>query len=88
MSTDGRNATETYRVRTGQTWFLVDPTMPRAAIEPGDTVVLYPVAGDAQVAVVQQFGESLVFASLAGEHFAVRARDIAAMHLAVVDEED
>lgn len=88
MARDGRTATKPYRVRTGDSWFWVDPTMPRAAIEPGDTVVVYPVGGEAVVAVLQQLGEKVIFASLAGERFEVGPHHIAAMHLAAAEEED
>ena len=89
MAKDGRTATQPYRVRTGDTWFWADPTMAREEIEPGDTVVLYPAEGDAVIAVLQHQAEdaALVFSSLSGEHFAIKARDIAAMHLAAPDEE-
>jgi hypothetical protein len=86
---DGRNATEPYRVRAGRTWYWVDPTVPAAELEPGDTVVIYPASGDTQVVELQSRGDAdpLVFAGTDGERFDVPARDIAALHLAVVDTE-
>jgi hypothetical protein len=88
MTMDGRNATQAYRVRVGGTWYWVDPAVPRSAIEPGDTVVIYPPHGDAALAVLQTAlapGEA-VFATLEGERFTLPAGDIAALHLAAVDD--
>lgn len=93
MTTDGRGATQPYRVRVGSIWYWVDPTVPVNAIEPGDTVVVYPVGGDATLAILQSpFDEStsarpVAFSTLEGEHFTVPRRDIAALHLAARDEE-
>ena len=86
---DGRSATQAYRVRVGGTWYWVDPTVPRDAIEPGDTVVIYPAEGAAALAVLQSAtgGDTIVFASLEGERFEIPARDLAALHLAAVDED-
>ena len=86
---DGRNATQAYRVRVGGTWYWVDPTAPRDAIEPGDTVVIYPADGAAALAVLQSAtgGDTIAFSSLEGERFELPARDVAALHLAAVDEE-
>ena len=86
---DGRNATQAYRVRVGGTWYWVDPAVPRDAIEPGDTVVIYPADGAATLAVLQgtTVGDTIAFSSLEGERFELPARDVAALHLAAVDEE-
>ena len=86
---DGRNATQAYRVRVGGTWYWVDPTAPRDAIEPGDTVVIYPADGAAALAVLQSTtgGDTIAFASLEGECFELPARDVAALHLAAVDDD-
>ena len=58
-------------------------------IEPGDTVVLYPADGAAALAILQSAPgrETVAFASLEGERFEMAARDIAALHLAAVDDE-
>lgn len=88
-SRDGRNADRPYRVRVGATWYWVDPTVPAAALEGGDTVVIYPVKGEPHLAVLQgkfEAGRTVDFVSLAGEPFAVAADAIAAAHLATVDE--
>ncbi len=83
---DGRNATQAYRVRVGGVWYWVDPAVPDIA--PGDTVVLYPADGAAVLAILQSaLGETVAFASLEGERFEMAARDIAALHLAAVDDE-
>ena len=86
---DGRSATQAYRARVGGTWYWVDPGVPRDAIEPGDTVVIYPADGAATLGILQSAsgGDTLAFASLEGERFALPARDVAALHLAAVDEE-
>jgi len=86
---DGRTATQPYRVRVGNTWYWVDPTVPRDDIEPGDTVVIYPAGGDATLAVLQSpFGpqSSIEFVTLEGENFNLAPADIAALHLAAVDD--
>jgi hypothetical protein len=89
----GRDAKAPYRVRAGGTWYWVDPMVPASAIEPGDTVVLYPVSGDAHVAVLQSryrpdaADEPVAFAGADGERFEVAAHDIAALHLTAVDEQ-
>jgi hypothetical protein len=88
MARDGRNATQAYRVRVGGTWYWVDPTV--SAIEPGDTVVIYPADGDATLALLQSAfapGREAVFATLEGERFTLPAANIAALHLAAVDDE-
>ena len=89
MTQDGRNASKPYRVRAGGIWYWVDPSVPASAIEPGDTVILYPVSGDAHVAVLRSRADTgpFVFAVPDGEHFEVDPRDIATLHLATVDEE-
>ena len=86
---DCRHETQPYRVRAGETWYWVDPTVPRDAIEPGDTVVVYPASGYAVIAVVQDHHghQALTFANLEGERFEVDPRDITAMHLAAVDDQ-
>jgi hypothetical protein len=86
---DGRDATQAYRVRVGGTWYWVDPTVPRGAIEPGDTVVIYPADGAATFAVLRSTtgGETIAFSALEGDRFEMAARGIAALHLAAVDEE-
>lgn len=86
--TDGRKATQPYRVRVGGTWYWVDPAAAHA-IEPGDTVVIYPAAGAASLAILQSApaADPLAFASLEGERFHMPAGDIAALHLAAVDDE-
>jgi hypothetical protein len=86
---DGRHAQRPYRVRAGETWYWVDPAAPREAIEPGDTVVVYPAGGHAVIAVVQEHhGRGVIaFANLEGERFEVYLRDLAAMHLAAVDDQ-
>ena len=95
-SKDGRNATQPYRVRVSTVWYWVDPTVPADAIEAGDTVVVYPVAGDVTLAILQspfkpKGDETPVppvdFSTLEGEHFTVAAGDIAALHLAAVDDD-
>jgi hypothetical protein len=86
---DGRDEQQPYRVRAGEIWYWVDPTVPRDVIEPGDTVVVYPNGGYAVIAVVQQHHGrgALAFTNLQGEPFEVPLRDIAAMHLAAVDDQ-
>jgi hypothetical protein len=88
---DGRSATQPYRVRVGGTWYWVDPTVPRDAIEPGDTVVIYPADGEATLAVLQGApgpeAVAFAFASLDGARFDMPAGAIAALHIAAVDDE-
>jgi hypothetical protein len=86
---DGRNATQAYRVRVGGTWYWVDPAVPRDAIEPGDTVVIYPADGAAALAVLQNAtgGGTIAFSSLEGERFEMAAPDIVALHLAAIDDD-
>jgi hypothetical protein len=88
MARDGRTAREPYRVRVAGTWYWVDPTVPREGIEPGDTVLIYPVAGEPAMAVLQSplNQDAAMFASLEGNGFTVAASDIAALHLAAVDD--
>jgi hypothetical protein len=85
---DGRSATEPYRVRVGGIWYWVDPTVRRPDIEPGDTVLIYPTAGEPALAVLQSplTWAEIAFSSLEGDGFALAAADIAALHLAAVDE--
>jgi len=87
--TGGRDATKPYRVRAGGTWYWVDPSVPASALEPGDTVVLYPVSGEPLVAELQSRADAapVAFAGADGARFAVTAQDIAALHLAAVDED-
>jgi hypothetical protein len=88
MTKDGRHATQPYRVRAGAVWYWVDPTVPGEQIEPGDTVVVYPAGGHAVVAIVQHQGRSaLAFSTAQGETFEIARHDIAALHLAAVDNE-
>ena len=89
MTQDGRSATKPYRVRAGGVWYWVDPSVPARDIEPGDTVVLYPVSGDPAVAVLQSrpAAADAPFGFTADEDsFEVDGRDIAALHLAAVDD--
>jgi len=88
-SRDGRHADKPYRVRIGATWYWVDPTVPAADLESGDTVVIYPLNSEPHLAVLQgkfESGRTVDFVSLTGEPFAVAAEAIAALHLAAVDE--
>ncbi len=88
-SGDGRHADKPYRVRVDRTWYWVDPTVPAAVLDSGDTVVIYPMKGDPHLAVLQgkfEAGRPVDFVSLAGERFAVAADALAALHLAAVDE--
>ncbi len=88
-SRDGPNADKPYRVRVGTTWYWVDPTVPAADLESGDTVVIYPIKGEPHLAVLQgEFGggAAIDFVSLEGESFSVAAGAVATLHLAVVDE--
>ncbi len=87
-SKDGRSATHPYRVRVGNVWYWVDPTATASSIETGDTVVIYPMAGDATLAILQSPfnpASSIEFVTLDGAGFVVPASDIAALHLAAVD---
>lgn len=85
---DGRNATQPYRARVSGIWYWVDPAAAHA-IEPGDTVVIYPAEGEPALAVLQSAagGDPVAFSSLDGERFDMAARDIAVLHLAAVDDE-
>jgi len=88
-SRDGRHADKAYRVRVGATWYWVDPTVPATELEAGDTVVIYLVKGEPQLAVLQGKFEpdrGIEFVSLDGERFTAAADAIAALHLAAVDE--
>jgi hypothetical protein len=51
--------------------------------------VIYPADGAATFAVLRSMtrGETIAFSSLEAEGFEMAARDIAALHLAAVDEE-
>jgi hypothetical protein len=91
---DGRTATKPYRVRVGTVWYWVDPTVPASALEPGDMVIVYPVAGDPALAVLQspfntpgEAAAAIAFSSLEGERFSVARGDIAAVHLSAVDDQ-
>ena len=91
---DGRDARQPYRVRVSKVWYWVDPTVPMDAIESGDRVVIYPVSGDAALAILQTpfrspdtTHRSIDFSTLQGERFTVPAGDIAALHLAAVDDD-
>ena len=92
---DGRHATQPYRIRVGDVWYWVDPTAPSDAIEPGDTVVVYPTDGDAYLATLKSSFPGtaeadalpVAFASLDGRRFDVPAGAIATLHLAAVDDE-
>jgi hypothetical protein len=91
---DGRTASRPYRVRVGGVWYWVDPTVPRSAMESGDIVIVYPISGDAVLAILQDgLGSSdaavpgaIRFSSLEGERFGIPPDDIAALHLTAVDE--
>ena len=93
-NSDGRAASKPYRVRVGGVWYWVDPTVPRSAMEPGDVVIVYPVSGDAVLAILQDDIKSdavaasgaIGLASLEGGRFAMPLDDIAALHLTAVDE--
>jgi hypothetical protein len=93
----GRNATQAYRVRVGDVWYWVDPTVPRSAIETGDTVVIYPADDEGFLAVVlipfeaadnQSADDSVALATLEGQHFRFPVAGIVAVHLAAVDDEE
>src|SRR5258708_2411528 len=91
---DGRTASKPYRVRVGAVWYWVDPTVPRSAMEPADTIIVHPVWGDPVLAILQQdinsvevaAAGSIGLSSLEGERFAMAFDDIAALHLTAVDE--
>jgi hypothetical protein len=89
MTKDGRDARRPYRVRVGTTWYWVDPTVPAADIEPGDTVIIYPVAGDPALALLQSplAQDPVTFSSLEGDAFKIARTEIAALHLAAVDDQ-
>ena len=57
--------------------------------QPIEYTVVYPAGGHAVVAIVQQLHgrDAPTFANLQGELFEVKLRDIAAMHLAAVDDQ-
>ena len=80
-------------MRVGNVWYWVDPTAPMSAIEPGDAVVVYPVAGETALAILQSpldrstGAEPVEFSTLEGEPFTVPRRDIAALHLAAEDDQ-
>ena len=90
-SQDGRNATQAYRVRVGDHWYWVDPSVARDTIETGDAVVVYPTDDEAFLATVlipfSEAGDSVALATLEGQHFRFPLARIAAVHLAAVDEE-
>lgn len=84
-TSDGRNATKPYRVRVAATWYWVDPTA--RDFEPGDTVLIYARDGQSALAVLGgPLSDKTTFASLEGEAFQLARADIAALHLAAVDE--
>ena len=93
-NSDGRTASKPYRVRVGGVWYWVDPTVPRSAMEPGDVVIVYPVSGDAVLAILQDdirapdvaAAGAVGLSSLEGERFVLPLDDIAALHLTAVDE--
>jgi len=89
---EGRRATQPYRIRAGNVWYWVDPTVAPVRIGPGDTVVLYAVSGDASVATLQsRLGaggiEELTFSMPEGRTLHGSARNIAALHLVAIDDE-
>jgi len=91
---DGRSANRPYRVRVGGVWYWVDPAVPRSAMEAGDTVLIYPAAGEPALAILQDAPEptdraaaqTIGFSSLEGERFTLPLADILALHLTAVDE--
>ena len=91
MMKDGRTATQPYRVRVGTIWYWVDPTARDLA--PGDTVIVYPVAGDITLAILQSplskagVAEPVGFSSLEGDRFTMAPSEIAVLHLAAVDDQ-
>ena len=85
---DGRNATSAYRARVGGNWYWVDPGTQPENLEAGDTVLVYTRDGQAALAVLQSpVGHETEFASLEGEKFMVPRAEIAAIHLAAVDDD-
>jgi len=69
----------------GGTWYWVDPTS--REFEPDDTVLVYTRDGQAALAVLRgPLAETTLFSSLEGETFELGRADIAALHLAAVDE--
>jgi hypothetical protein len=92
---DGRDAKQPYRVRAGSIWYWVDPTVPATDIEPGNTVIVYPLSGDTHIATLESVyrptsgdaaADPIRFSTSGGERFEVAPRDIAALHLVAVDE--
>jgi hypothetical protein len=86
---DGRTAAQPYRVRVGDIWYWVDPTVPQDELELGDTVIIYPEVGDATLGILQNRSDAtalIEFVTLEGDSFSLPARDIAALHLAVIDD--
>ena len=85
---DGRNATSAYRARVGGTWYWVDPGARPQDLEVGDTVLVYTRDGQAALAILQSpVDHETEFASLEGEKFMVPRTEIAAIHLAAVDDD-
>jgi hypothetical protein len=83
--TDGRSATKPYRVRVDGIWYWVDPTA--REFEPGDTVLIYTRDGQSALAILRApLADTAAFASLEGEPFDLARADVAALHLAAVDE--
>jgi hypothetical protein len=84
-------------LRVGEVWYWVDPTEPPDAIEPGDTVIIYTASGEPQLAVLDSAfspgnndtadATPIAFSTLESDRFALPVRDIVALHLAAVDEE-
>jgi hypothetical protein len=94
MTPDACNATQPYRVRAGGVWYWVDPTVPRSVIEPGDTVIVYSVHGDAHVLAFRGGGRddagaqtAVLFAAPDGAAFEMAPAEVAAVHLAALDED-
>jgi hypothetical protein len=88
VAKDGRNASEPYRVRAGGVWYWVDPAARN--IEPGDTVVVYPMDGEAHVVTLHSpwpTAGPASFSTPQGERFTLAAVEVAALHLAVEDDE-
>jgi len=90
---DGRHAKQPYRVRVGSVWYWVDPTISTDAIEPGDALIIYPVSGDVTLATLRSpsvgndTDRSMHFTNLEGQRFTMPRSDIAALHLAAVDDD-
>lgn|GEM_PF-2684148 len=94
---DGQTARRPYRVRVAGIWYWVDPTVPASSIEPGDTVLIYPVGGEASLAILQSpftspthkpaNAQPTKFSTIQGQCFELPASDIASLHLAAVDDE-